>query len=453
MQEGRVKCICCSTPQNFESLLEKDSSLKRIFEVIHVNQPNVEATIVILQNIAPQFEDFHFVSYSDESLKLCVELSYLYMPDRSLPDKAVDLMDEVGANIRMKNIHVPKHIIDLEKRIDEVKERKNIAVKNQQYELGADLRDQESKLFRQLEFAKVEWEEESRTKRYPVGERDVINFFHYKTGIPIETLENYDLYDESILEEKNAEYYKKKLEEYELDGKMSTMIYDIPDILKTSLQQYILYFRDFVEKVKGKKIFFDVSVVEEGLRLDFQPNEIDDFEQIESWFGEYFDYVQQKEEDFSVHFETKEEPNELESQYIMSELKNQIRFLNMQLETIQLKVKDLSLENESMKNVFLRVDREQKKYLASGYADEDQYKTKLRERIANGEVKQVLADLVKYIKEFREGNEDKRNEVVLFSSRLNDLEFQTRSEIITEEKGSADKRKLILSILKFIDEL
>ena len=88
-----------------------------------------------------------------------------YISDRFLPDKAIDVLDEVGARVHLKNIHVPKHIEELEKKIEELKDKKNAAVKNQQYEKAADLRDDESKLMRQLEFAKVEWEEESKTKR------------------------------------------------------------------------------------------------------------------------------------------------------------------------------------------------------------------------------------------------------------------------------------------------
>src|SRR5690606_3188738 len=120
-----------------------------------------------------KYEEFHNVSYSDEAINACVKLSDRYITDRFLPDKAIDVLDEVGARVHLKNIHVPKHIEDLEKKIEEVKDLKNQAVKNQQYEQAADLRDNESKLARQLEVAKVEWEEESKTKRYPVDEEDI----------------------------------------------------------------------------------------------------------------------------------------------------------------------------------------------------------------------------------------------------------------------------------------
>jgi ATP-dependent Clp protease ATP-binding subunit ClpC len=102
-----------------------------------------------------------------------------------LPDKAIDVLDEVGARVHLKNIHVPKHIEELEKQIEELKELKNQAVKNQQYERAADLRDRESKLVRQLEFAKVQWEEESKPKRYPVSEEDIAEVVSMMTGIPV----------------------------------------------------------------------------------------------------------------------------------------------------------------------------------------------------------------------------------------------------------------------------
>ena len=112
-------------------------------------------------------------------------MSDRYISDRFLPDKAIDVLDEVGARVHLKNIHVPKHVEDLEKKIEDLKEKKNQAVKNQQYEKAADLRDDESKLVRQLEFAKMEWEEEAKTKRYPVDEEDIAEVVSMMTGIPV----------------------------------------------------------------------------------------------------------------------------------------------------------------------------------------------------------------------------------------------------------------------------
>jgi ATP-dependent Clp protease ATP-binding subunit ClpC len=125
------------------------------------------------------------VNYSDEAITACVRLSDRYITDRFLPDKAIDVLDEVGARVHLKNIHVPQHIVELETQIEELKESKNQAVKNQQYERAADLRDRESKLVRQLEFAKVQWDEESKTRRYPVTDEEIAEVVSMMTGIPV----------------------------------------------------------------------------------------------------------------------------------------------------------------------------------------------------------------------------------------------------------------------------
>ena len=150
-----------------------------------VDPPSQEDTIHILQNIQPKYEEFHNVTYSPEAVKACVRLSDRYITDRFLPDKAIDVLDEVGARVHLKNIVVPKNIEELEKKIEDLKEDKNRAVKDQQYEEAANLRDQESKLMRQLEFAKMEWEDETKTRRYPVEEDDIAEVVAMMTGIPV----------------------------------------------------------------------------------------------------------------------------------------------------------------------------------------------------------------------------------------------------------------------------
>ncbi len=185
LARGELQCIGASTLDEYRQHIEKDGALDRRFQKVLVDPPSAEEAIHILQNIRPKYEEFHNVNYSDEAIAACVKLSDRYISDRFLPDKAIDVLDEVGARVHLKNIHVPKHIEDLEKQIEELKDRKNQAVKNQQYEKAADLRDDESKLVRQLEFAKVEWEEESKTKRYPVNEEDIAEVVSMMTGIPV----------------------------------------------------------------------------------------------------------------------------------------------------------------------------------------------------------------------------------------------------------------------------
>ncbi|MDH3245015.1 MAG: ATP-dependent Clp protease ATP-binding subunit [Saprospiraceae bacterium] len=186
LARGELQCIGASTLDEYRQYIEKDGALDRRFQKVMVDPPTPEETINILENIGPKYEDFHHVDYSDEAIKACVRLSDRYITDRFLPDKAIDVLDEVGARVHLKNIHVPKHIEELEKKIEILKDQKNQAVKNQQYEKAADLRDQESRLVRQLEEAKMSWEEDSKTKRFPVDEDDIAEVVAMMTGIPVQ---------------------------------------------------------------------------------------------------------------------------------------------------------------------------------------------------------------------------------------------------------------------------
>ncbi len=185
LARGELQCIGASTLDEYRQYIEKDGALDRRFQKVIVDPPSAEEAVHILKNIKSKYEDFHNVNYTEEAILACVKLSDRYITDRHLPDKAIDVLDEVGARVHLKNIHVPKHIEELEAKIEEIKELKNQAVKNQQYERAADLRDSESKLVRQLEFAKVEWEEEAKTRRYPVDEDDIAEVVAMMTGIPV----------------------------------------------------------------------------------------------------------------------------------------------------------------------------------------------------------------------------------------------------------------------------
>ena len=138
-----------------------------------------------MNNIKSKYEEFHSVSYSDEAIQACVKLSDRYITDRFLPDKAIDVLDEVGARVHLNNIHVPKHIEEIEKQIDTIREQKNFAVKSQQYEKAADLRDLESKMQKKLESSKQEWDDESKSKRFPVTDEDIAEVVSMMTGIPV----------------------------------------------------------------------------------------------------------------------------------------------------------------------------------------------------------------------------------------------------------------------------
>ena len=185
LARGELQCIGASTLDEYRQYIEKDGALDRRFQKVLVEPPSAEEAIHILNNIKSKYEEFHNVEYTDDAIKACVYMSDRYISDRHLPDKAIDILDEVGARTHLKNIHVPKYIEELEKQIEEIREKKNQAVKNQQYEKAADLRDHESKLFKKLEQGKKEWDEESKSKKYPVVEEDIAEIVAMMTGIPV----------------------------------------------------------------------------------------------------------------------------------------------------------------------------------------------------------------------------------------------------------------------------
>jgi len=188
LARGELQCIGASTLDEYRQYIEKDGALDRRFQKVVIDPPSPEEAIHILTNIKEKYEEFHHVQYTDEAIEACVKLSDRYISDRFLPDKAIDVMDEVGARVHLKNIHVPKHIVELEDDIEKTKEAKNQAVRDQEYEKAANYRDKESKLIRQLEQAKKQWDEESQTKRYPVGEADIAEVVSMMTGIPVSSV-------------------------------------------------------------------------------------------------------------------------------------------------------------------------------------------------------------------------------------------------------------------------
>jgi len=188
LARGELQCIGASTLDEYRMYIEKDGALDRRFQKVMVEPPTVEETIMILTNIQSKYEDYHNVAYSVDAIDACVKLSDRYMTDRLLPDKAIDVMDEVGARVHLKNINVPPNILDLEKKIEDVKNEKNKVVKSQKFEEAASLRDTEKRLAEELEKAKNEWEEESKHKKYPIGEEEIAEVVSMMTGIPVKRM-------------------------------------------------------------------------------------------------------------------------------------------------------------------------------------------------------------------------------------------------------------------------
>ncbi len=185
LARGDIQCIGATTLDEYRQYIEKDGALARRFQMVLVEATSVEETIEILNNIKNKYEDHHNVIYSDEAIESAVKYSERYITDRFLPDKAIDVIDEVGARVHIKNINVPQEVLDLEEAVEEIKIEKNKVVKSQRYEEAAQLRDREKKLLEQLENAKHAWEEESKNLRHTVTEDNVAEVIAMMTGIPV----------------------------------------------------------------------------------------------------------------------------------------------------------------------------------------------------------------------------------------------------------------------------
>ncbi|MEO8067449.1 MAG: ATP-dependent Clp protease ATP-binding subunit [Flavobacteriales bacterium] len=185
LARGEIQCIGATTLDEYRQYIEKDGALERRFQKVIVEPTSVDETVQILTNIKEKYEDHHNVNYTPEAIMACVKLTNRYITDRHLPDKAIDALDEAGSRVHISNIVVPKAILDVEGRIEEVKEEKNKVVRSQRYEEAAKLRDKERLLQEELERAKKAWEEESRSHRTTVTESNVAEVVAMMSGIPV----------------------------------------------------------------------------------------------------------------------------------------------------------------------------------------------------------------------------------------------------------------------------
>jgi ATP-dependent Clp protease ATP-binding subunit ClpC len=185
LARGEIQCIGATTLDEYRQYIEKDGALERRFQKVIVEPTSVEETIEILNNIKGKYEEHHNVDYTDEAIEACVKLTNRYMTERFLPDKAIDALDEAGSRVHITNIDVPDQILELEKKLEEVKETKNSVVKKQKYEEAAKLRDDEKRLEKDLAAAQEKWEEETKQHREVVTEDNVADVVSMMTGIPV----------------------------------------------------------------------------------------------------------------------------------------------------------------------------------------------------------------------------------------------------------------------------
>ncbi len=188
LARGEIQCIGATTLDEYRQYIEKDGALERRFQKVLVEPTSPDETIQILNNIKSKYEEHHNVVYTEDAIKACVYLTNRYINDRHLPDKAIDALDEAGARVHIININVPQTILDLEKKLEELKEEKNKAVHSQKYEEAARLRDTERQLNEQLDAAKKVWEEETKSHRETVTENNVAEVVAMMTGVPTQRI-------------------------------------------------------------------------------------------------------------------------------------------------------------------------------------------------------------------------------------------------------------------------
>lgn len=186
LARGEIQCIGATTLDEYRQYIEKDGALERRFQKVLVEPATAEETLQILSNIKSKYEEHHNVTYTPEALKACVTLTQRYISDRHLPDKAIDALDEAGSRVHITNINVPKNVLEIEQKIEDIKEQKNQVVRNQKYEEAAKLRDVEKQLLAQLEVAKKAWEDETKNNRVIVTEENVAEVVAMMTGVPVQ---------------------------------------------------------------------------------------------------------------------------------------------------------------------------------------------------------------------------------------------------------------------------
>lgn len=188
LARGEIQCIGATTLDEYRKNIEKDGALERRFQKVMVEPTTPEETLQILRNIKEKYEDHHNVNYTDAALEACVKLTDRYITDRNFPDKAIDALDEAGSRVHLINVNVPKEIEEQEQMIEESRNKKNEAVKSQNFELAASFRDKEKELSTQLGVMKQEWEERLKDNRETVDEEEIANVVSMMSGIPVQRM-------------------------------------------------------------------------------------------------------------------------------------------------------------------------------------------------------------------------------------------------------------------------
>ena len=204
LARGEMQCIGATTFDEFKKHIEKDAALVRRFQKIVLKEPTEEETVEILRNLKNSYEEYHKVSYGDEVIETIVRLSGRFMTDKQFPDKAIDVLDELGSEKRVVT-KVPEIIEKLKKEIETIKEKKHEVVKKQVYEEAAKLRDEEKKVLKKLEDEKVKWFEKQNDSLIPVNVDDVYDIVSNMVGVPISKMDSNEVSNLINLENKLSE--------------------------------------------------------------------------------------------------------------------------------------------------------------------------------------------------------------------------------------------------------
>ena len=188
LARGTIQCIGATTLDEYRNSIEKDGALERRFQKVQVEPTTDEETLEILRNVRGRYEYHHHVTYTDEALEACVKLTARYVTDRFMPDKAIDAMDEVGSRVHLQTANIPPEITEKEKEIKSVKEKKQQAVGNQDFELAASYRDRETQLNRELQELNRKWQDGEVDVRQTVTAEQVADVVSMMTGVPVQRM-------------------------------------------------------------------------------------------------------------------------------------------------------------------------------------------------------------------------------------------------------------------------
>ena len=188
LARGTIQCIGATTLDEYRNSIEKDGALERRFQKVLVEATTAEETLQILHNIKDRYEEHHHVNYTDEALQACVRLTDRYVSDRHFPDKAIDALDETGSRVHLQHAEVPPSIIEKEKEIAFIKEKKQNAVSNQNFELAAGYRDRQMQLEKEMAELQKQWTQGDASTRETVTEQDVADVVSMMTGVPVQRM-------------------------------------------------------------------------------------------------------------------------------------------------------------------------------------------------------------------------------------------------------------------------